>query len=229
MGSRADLSRPRRTKLQGWKPISAVWGAIFTTLSFLTTTGFQSSFWDSARDWSGLANPGLILMGLCAIGGGAATAAGGIKLIRFYALIRHGWRELDRLTQPRAVAGVGSAMRGILREGAFIAWAFIMLYIVAMMTIMLALTVTGMSFEEGLVAAVATLSNTGQTFTLVLEGARTFATTSTPERAIMAVAMVLGRIETLAVIALFNPASWAIYGFGLKRTGNTTLSAPDEW
>ncbi len=207
---------------------AAAWGAIFTTLSFLTTTGFQSSFWDSARDWSGLANPGLILLSLSAIGGGAATAAGGIKLIRLYALIRHGARELDRLAQPAAIVGVGSELRGILREGAFIAWAFIMLYMLAVMLVMLALTLTGLSFEEGLVAAVATLSNTGQAFPLVLEGARDFATTSTPERLIMAAAMVLGRIETLAVIALFNPDSWSMLGFGTRGTGNVRRSAPDQ-
>ncbi|MFQ5567830.1 MAG: potassium transporter TrkG, partial [Paracoccaceae bacterium] len=62
--------------------LPALWGAVFTSLSFLTTTGFESASWHSARDWSGLANPGLILLGLCAIGGGAATTAGGIKLVR---------------------------------------------------------------------------------------------------------------------------------------------------
>lgn len=202
----------------------ALWGAAFTTLSFLTTTGFQSSYWDSARDWSGLANPGLVLLGLCAIGGGAATAAGGVKLIRLYALIRHGLRELDRLSQPSAVVGVGSGMRGILREGAFIAWAFVMLYILAVMTVMLALAFSGMTFTEGFVGAVAMISNTGQAFTLVLEGERTLATTSTDERLIMGAAMILGRIETLGLIALFNPDSWPLYGKGGGRAGNGVTS-----
>jgi trk system potassium uptake protein TrkH len=79
--------------------LPALWGAVFTSLSFLTTTGFESASWHTARDWSGLANPGLILLGLCAIGGGAATTAGGIKLVRGYALLRHGYRELERIAQ----------------------------------------------------------------------------------------------------------------------------------
>lgn len=216
------------TEGAGQDAFGAVWGALFTTLSFLTTTGFQSHFWESARDWSGLANPGLILLGLCAIGGGAATAAGGIKLIRFYALVRHGVRELDRIAQPSAVVGVGSGLRGILREGAFIAWAFVMLYSFGITAVMLGLTLAGMSFEHGLVAAVSTISNCGQALSLVLDGTRTFATTSTPERLIMAVAMILGRIEMLALIALFNPHSWAVYGFGLKRSGKARTKIPQS-
>ena len=208
---------------------NAIWGAFFTTLSFLTTTGFHSSFWESARNWSGLANPGLILLGLCAIGGGAATAAGGIKLIRLYALARHGLRELERLAQPSAVVGVGTEARGILRQGAFIAWAFVMLYMIAAMAVLLALTLAGMEFQQGLVAAVAMLSNTGQAYELVLEGGDALATTGTLERFIMAGAMVLGRIETLAVIALFNPGSWRVFGLGSERAGKPRPGAPDQW
>lgn len=208
---------------------TAIWGTIFTTLSFLTTTGFQSAFWDSARDWSGLANPHLILLGLCAIGGGAATAAGGIKLIRLYALTRHGIRELERLAQPSAVIGVGVEARGILRQGAFIAWAFIMLYVMGWMTIMLALTLTGLTYEEALVGAISTLSNTGQAYSLVLEGERTLATTTPSQRFIMAAAMVLGRIETLALIALFNPGSWQLFGLTSAGGGKHRRATPDQW
>ena len=207
----------------------AIWGAFFTTLSFLTTTGFASAFWESARNWSGLANPGLILLGLCALGGGAATTAGGIKLIRAYALTRHGVRELERLAQPSAVVGVGTEARGILRQGAFIAWAFVMLYMIAVMVILLALTLAGMDFERGLVASVAMLSNTGPAYALVLEGMDTLATTSTVERFIMAAAMVLGRIETLAVIALINPGSWRVFEAVGENAGKGRRSAPDQW
>ncbi|MEM6497246.1 MAG: TrkH family potassium uptake protein [Pseudomonadota bacterium] len=102
--------------------LAALWGTVFTTLSFVTTTGFESAFWETARTWSGLENPGLLLLGLCAVGGGAATTAGGIKLIRAYALIRHGMREVQRIAQPDSVIGLGADMRSITRQGAVIAW-----------------------------------------------------------------------------------------------------------
>ena len=184
--------------------LAAIWGSAFTALSFLTTTGFVSSMWQSARDWSGLSNPGLILLALCAVGGGAATTAGGIKLIRAYALLRHGLRELDRIALPNGIIGVGSGMRGIMREGAFIAWAFIMLFILSIFVVILGLTITGMKFETALVASIATLTNTGPAISVVLEGETGFALLGVPERLILAGSMILGRIETLGVIALFS-------------------------
>ncbi|MEM9639177.1 MAG: TrkH family potassium uptake protein, partial [Pseudomonadota bacterium] len=49
---------------------NALWGSVFTVMSFLTTTGFASEHWAQTQAWSGLDTPGLILMGLALIGGG---------------------------------------------------------------------------------------------------------------------------------------------------------------
>ena len=95
----------------------ALWGGLFTVLSFLTTTGFESEQWLAASDWSRLESPGLILMGLALLGGGVATTAGGVKLLRVYALMRHGERELDRLVHPSSVGGSGQTARRIRRQG----------------------------------------------------------------------------------------------------------------
>ena len=59
------------------KAAQALWGAFFTVLSFLTTTGFVSEYWADAKDWSGLGTSGLILMGLAVIGGGGGANPGG--------------------------------------------------------------------------------------------------------------------------------------------------------
>ena len=208
--------------------LPALWGAVFTSLSFLTTTGFESASWDSARDWSGLANPGLILLGLCAIGGGAATTAGGIKLVRAYALLRHGYRELERIAQPHSVLATGMRRRGVLREGAFLAWAFVMLYIMAIFVAVLALTLTGLSFEDSLVAAIASISNTGPAFDLVAPGEIDFPRLSESQRLILAITMILGRIETLAVISLFNTDSWRRFGLGANNAGKARAKASES-
>lgn len=47
---------------------SSLWGGFFTVLSFLTTTGFESQYWQAAQNWSGLATPSLIFMGLAVMG-----------------------------------------------------------------------------------------------------------------------------------------------------------------
>ena len=74
--------------------LKALWGGVFTTMSFLTTTGFESRAWMTVTDWSELSSPGLVLIGLSLIGGGIATTAGGVKLLRVYALYRHSEREM---------------------------------------------------------------------------------------------------------------------------------------
>lgn len=192
----------------------ALWGAIFTSLSFLTTTGFESYAWEAARGWSGLDNPGLVLLCLCMIGGGAATTAGGIKLIRAYAMIRHGTRELERIASPNSVAGLGAGPRELRREGAFIAWAFMMLFILALMASVVGMTLTGVRFENALFAAVAALANTGPAYELMVESGRGFAEFGAVQQFILAMTMMLGRIEVLAFIALFNIEAWAGAGRG---------------
>jgi trk system potassium uptake protein TrkH len=207
--------------------VEAFWGAAFTSLSFLTTTGFHSAAWDSARDWSGLANPGLIMLALCAIGGGAATTAGGVKLIRAFAMLRHAGRELERIAKPHSIAGAGLGSRGLRRHGAMIAWAFMMLFSLAFVATLLLLTVTGMDMIEALVAATAALSNTGPAYALIAEeGGRNFALLSSVHHVILAAAMLLGRIETLAAVVLLHPESWARHVARAKRTGKSAAESP---
>ena len=188
--------------------LRALWGGVFTVLSFLSTTGFETASWDVARAWSGLGTPGLILMGLAVIGGGVATTAGGVKLLRVYALYMHGRRELDRLVHPSSVGGSGVVARRIRREGAYIAWIFFMLFAMSVAIVMLALAFAGLDFESATVLTVAALSTTGPLGTAVSGGVASYAALPIGAKAILAFAMVLGRLETLAIIALINPAFW---------------------
>ncbi|MEL6608978.1 MAG: potassium transporter TrkG [Pseudomonadota bacterium] len=190
--------------------LQAMWGALFTTLSFLSTTGYASGDWVAARGWSGLEAPGLILMGLALIGGGVATTAGGVKLLRVYALLKHGEREVDRLVYPSSIGGAGRLARHVRKEGAFIAWVVFMLLAVSLAALMLALSVVGVAFEDALILSVAALTNTGP---LVDYAAATpIETVALPAGAKLALAfgMALGRVETLVLVALLNPAFWRV-------------------
>ena len=188
--------------------LHALWGGAFTVLSFLTTTGFESFDWLEARDWSGLKTPGLILVGLSLIGGGVATTAGGVKLLRVYALAMHGERELDRLIHPHSVGGGGAEARRIRRQGAYISWIFFMLFALSIAAVMLALTLTGVQFETAMVLAVSAISTTGPLAEVAAETPISFSGIPDTAKAILAATMVLGRLETLAIVALFNPEIW---------------------
>ena len=186
----------------------ALWGAAFTTLSFLTTTGFASTDWTSARIWSGLDTPGLILLGLAMIGGGVATTAGGVKLLRVYALFRHGEREMERLIHPSSIGGSGQIARRMRREGAHVAWVFFILFALSIAIVSAALGLTGIAFEPGLVLTIAALTTTGPLADMAAEAPIRFAELGAMAKLILGFAMVLGRVETLALLVLLAPDSW---------------------
>jgi len=188
--------------------LQSLWGSLFTALSFLTTTGFESASWDDARHWSGLGTPGLILAGLAITGGGIATTAGGVRLLRVYALLRHGERELNKLVHPASIAGGGPTARKLRREGAYIAWIFFMLFAMSIAVVMMAVSLTGLAFEPATIMSIAALSNTGPLAAFAADTPLSWADLGDATKFVLAAAMVLGRLETLAIIALFNPEFW---------------------
>ncbi|WP_299842817.1 TrkH family potassium uptake protein [uncultured Roseovarius sp.] len=188
--------------------LRALWGGIFTVLSFLSTTGFESADWEVSRNWSGLGTPGLILLGLSLVGGGVATTAGGVKLLRVYALYLNGRREMERLVHPSSVGRSSAGGRRIRRQGAFIAWIFFMLFALSVALVTVALALLGADFQEAIVLAIATISTTGPLTQVAAEDPINLLQLSTPAKLVMSAAMVLGRLETLAIIALFNPGLW---------------------
>ena len=190
------------------RALPAFWGGVFMVGSFLTTTGFISGSWDSAQNWSGLSTPGLLLAGLAVMGGGVATTAGGVKLLRVYALYKHGLREMERLVHPSSIAGRGPIARRIRTEGASIAWVFFMLFAMSIAVVMVLLAMTGLTFEETVILSVAALSTTGPIASIATETPISYADLPDASKLILSGAMVLGRFETLAVIALLNPNYW---------------------
>ena len=188
--------------------IRAHWGAAFTVLSFLTTTGFASAEWGGAQIWSGLETPGLILVGIALIGGGVATTAGGVKLLRVFALYQQGVREMKRLSHPSVIVGRGSAFRFLRTEGARIAWVFFMLFAMTIGGVMILLSLFGIPFDEAIVLTVATLSNVGPLAQVGANPPISYADIQSAPKLLLGVVMIIGRLETLAIIALISGRIW---------------------
>jgi trk system potassium uptake protein len=188
--------------------LAGYWAAAFTTLSFLTTTGYSSSAWGEVSNWAGNGAPGLILLGLVIMGGGVATTAGGVKLLRIYALFRQGEHELVRLVHPNAISGRGDTARRLRQEGAYLAWIFFMIFALTLGAIMAALTLTGITFIDAMILSVAALSTTGPLAAVAGPEPISYAALSGGAQAILGLAMVVGRLETLALLVLFAPDSW---------------------
>lgn len=191
--------------LQG---LRAFWGALFTVMSFLTTAGFESVEWDGAQVWSGLGTPGIILMGLAIMGGGVATTAGGVKLMRVFALYLNGLQEMQRLVHPSSVSGMGAVARRIGRQGAYHAWIFFMLFAISLATLMALLALFGQNFEAATILSISALTTTGPLLSLAGEVPILLGTLAPEAKVVFASGMILGRLELLALIALLNPDLW---------------------
>ena len=188
--------------------VRALWGGAFTVLSYLSTTGFVSADWQTSESWSGLSASGIILMGLAMVGGGVATTAGGVKLLRVYALYLNGLREMERLVYPSSMTSMGRGQRRLQSNGAFIAWVFFMLFAVSLTAVTLVLGLFGIEFEESIVLAIATLSTTGPLIEHASDVEIPILTFSAGAKAVLCAAMVVGRLETLAIVALLTPDLW---------------------
>lgn len=188
--------------------LHALWGALFMTLSFLTTAGLESASWTATRTWSGLGSAGLLLAGLAIVGGGIATTTGGVKLLRVFALFKHGEGELQRIVHPNAVGGGGDGDRRLRDKGAFAAWVFFMLYALTLALGLGALTFAGQPFGQAMVLAVSAVSTTGPLATLAADPALRYADLGPGVKSVLAGLMVLGRMEVLAILALLAPSAW---------------------
>ena len=195
------LAGPTKT-LPDWA--AQLWGVIFTALSFLTTTGFQSSL--VPQEGGFLAGPGgAILMCLAVIGGGVATTAGGIKLMRVFALLWQARHELGKLVHPSGVGGDGPAHRALRSEGAFAAWLYVMVFAFSVAVGVAVLSVLGHPMEGALRLMLAGLTTTGQIAQIGPAALADWAVLGQVERAILAFAMVLGRLDFLLLLSVLWP------------------------
>lgn len=178
------------------------WSTAFTALSFLTTTGFVAHDWIAASRWVDLTPPGLVLMGLALMGGGVATTAGGVKLLRIYAMTRLGAQEMARLIQPSMVDPGTEMQRFLAGRGARAAWLFAMVFAIVAVAVLGLVMLTGATLEEGLILTIAALTTTGPLIEVAGVPGLAWYTQPDAARAVLAAAMILGRLEILVVLAL---------------------------
>ena len=83
--------------------IKNLWGIFFTVTSYLVTMGIESNVWTNEPHSARAEMTLVALMGLTVIGGGIATTAGGVKLLRVYILYRNAAQEVDMMLHPNSI------------------------------------------------------------------------------------------------------------------------------
>jgi len=179
-----------------------VWPRLFSTVSFMATSGF--SITPLGGDTP--VTPFFILAGLSIIGGGVATTAGGIKLIRFYALFKHGTNEINRLSHPRSVSGFGAAGRDIRQEGAFRSWILFMLFSLVGVILVIVLGFLGVSLDTAVALAMSVLSTNGNLIFSAVDGF-SYNDLLPSVKVWLIAGMIVGRFEVLAILVVLIPKS----------------------
>jgi len=151
--------------------------------------------------------PPTLLIAFALIGGSALSTAGGIKIIRLLLLFRHLTTDLNRLSHPSRVVPV--LFRGqVLPDRAFLSiWMYFLGYTLVFAAGTLALGASGMSYESAIASSAAGLANMGPLLDATLTPL-SYAQFSAPQQVIMGVAMLIGRVEVLAVLAVLSPSLW---------------------
>ncbi len=178
-----------------------VWGMGFTALSFLTTTGFVSAHL-TGSDGVFTGAGGMLFLALALLGGGVATTAGGLKLMRAFALFWQARHEVERLVYPASVGGDGPHLRALREWGAISAWQFLMIFIFSLLALTAIVTLTGVRFEDAVVFAVAALTTTGPLPQVAGSTVLHWSDLGDLARGALALGMVLGRLELLLLLLI---------------------------
>ena len=182
--------------------------AAFQTAAVVTTTGYASmdfNTWDQSAQ--------VVLLLAMFLGGSAGSAAGSVKIIRWYLIQKAAVRELFTSVHPEAVRPVRLADEVIDEStirGLFV-FTMTFLAIFAVSTVLIYLDSLRVGLElsgiEAVSAAIATLGNIGPGVGVV-GPMNNFLPFSDAAKLYMVLLMWIGRLEILSVLIIFTPAYW---------------------
>jgi len=174
----------------------------FHVVSVATTTGYAS--YDYGQ-WPLFAPLWMILLGCFATCAG--STGGGIKMIRMLLLLKQSRRELVRIVHPNVVNPVvlgGMAVSDRVMQSVI---AYMVMYGATLVGLTMVLLFSGLDVVTAFTAVIACVNNIGPGLGEV-GPAVNYGGLTDFQTWVCTFAMVLGRLELLAVLVLFTPAFW---------------------
>jgi trk system potassium uptake protein TrkH len=188
-------------------PFQTVSEAIFNASSLISTSGLQSR-----PGIFLLITPSVVFL-ILLIGGGCFSMAGGIKLYRLGAMLFHSENELTKLIYPNVVtkSHFGAEIYNLRLMKSI--WTMAAALIGTMVLGALALAFSGMSFQASITASIAAITNAGPAYSVDwvprgTEGWPSYNEMIIPQKMILSIIMLLGRLEVIAVLVAINPTYW---------------------
>jgi trk system potassium uptake protein len=176
--------------------------ALFQSASLTTGTAYSTTDWSA---WPPFSVALLVL--IMAVGGCAGSTAGGMKAIRVYLLARNAAQEVFRLVHPRAITPLVLGDRVLperLRAGVL---GFFFVYVATLVFGTLLVALHQVSVGQAFGSVFACVNITGA-FPGAAGTPQFYAGLPATAKAILAVFMLLGRLELFTVLVLLSPAFW---------------------
>jgi trk system potassium uptake protein len=181
-------------------PFESVWVDIQQFISMVTTTGFSFGNYPS---WSPILIFVLILSGL--IGGCSGSTSGGVRVIRLLAMSRDGLSCLKQMIHPKLVQNVSINNKSISEVALVMLRGYLVFYLLSWVILLGVLLLLGLDPYTAMASLAACLSNTGAAVGSLAMG---YAGLSPCVKYVLVAAMVIGRVEIMAVYVIFLPAYW---------------------
>lgn len=175
---------------------------LFQSASLASSTGFASTDYNRWPD----AARGLLLV-IMVVGGCAGSAAGGPKCIRHLLVSKHIIREIKQVLHPRAVLVIVYKARAVPPAIMRAVFTLAVLYAGGYFLIGVLLVVTETDVITGFSASIACLGNIGPGFSEV-GPMGSYANFAWFNKLLLYVAMWVGRLEIVTVLALLHPHVW---------------------
>lgn len=176
---------------------------LFNTVSILTGTGYASADY---MLWGSFAVTLFFIIGL--IGGCAGSTACSIKIFRYQLLIASVKSQIRRIHSPNGMFAPRYEGRTIPEEVLSSVMSFFVYFIVTLGVISVALGLTGLDFTTSVSGAAAALANIGPGLGDKIGPSGNFAGLTDTAKWILAAAMLIGRLELMAVYAILTVKFW---------------------
>lgn len=177
--------------------------AVFNVVSIITTTGFASAEYDQ---WGPL-SIGLFFI-LTFLGGCAGSTAGGIKTYRLILLFESVSIMMRQMVRPNIVLPVRYGAHAVAPRVLQSVTVFLTAFFALLFAVTLALAATGLDLVTALTGALTAITNVGPGLGNIIGPAGSFAPLSDTAKWVLALAMLMGRLEVMAVLILFTPSFW---------------------
>lgn len=177
--------------------------ALFNSVSLMTGTGYANADYSL---WGSFAISVLFFAGL--IGGCAGSTACSIKVFRYQLLFASIKAQLQKTRSPHGVFTPRYAGRPVGEDVLNSVMSFFVFFTVTLGLLSVALAMTGLDFVTSLSGAATALANVGPGFGDQIGPAGNFAGLNDTAKWLLAAAMLIGRLELMAVYVIFTVGFW---------------------